>query len=698
MSAALHEQVFDDAANESELDVHGIGRAIARRKWQVIVPVLVACVAAAVYVNVVAPRYTGEAQVLVENQENYFTRPDNVPPEAAPAPDAEAVTSQIQLVTSRDLARDAIKTLGLVGLPELDPGAGGIGPLARILILLGIRRAPTDLSVEDRILQSYYDRLAVAEVGKSRVLAIDFWSKDPELAAKAANTIADLYIGLQADAKRNRARVAADSLATQITALKAKVADAQNQAAAFRASANLLVGNNNTTISTQQLADITSQLAMARTTAADAQAKAHLIRDMLRQGRLNEVPDVANNELIRQISAQRINLRAQIALESRTYLPGHPRIKELNAQLGDLESALKAAAEATARTLENDAQIADTRVVNLQATLDQQKKTVGESSADAVKLRELDSNAQLLQSQLDAATTKYQEALARQSAVSTPGDARVISRAIAPTVPTFPKKLPFMIFATLASLVLSVSWVVAGELLSGRAFAPATAEAPPDHLTAPARQSETAATAHEPPQAPADVDEEGMTAIENILSRFDDDAPGDYAVRVLVAGSSSEVSGLATALSFARALARDRRVILVELEAAGADGTPPPGLFELIAGDASFAEVIDRDRGSRLHFIAAGRSSVDPSDDLDLALEALSQTYDYVVLATPPVNAAPAARVLAREADFIVLVGLDDATDAAARDALVRSGAGEIFVVTAEAEPMLERQSCKTAA
>ena len=378
MSAALHGRVFDDAANDGELDVHGIGRAVARRKWQVIVTTLVAVVATAIYVNVVAPRYTGEAQVLVENQENYFTQADNVPPEAASAPDEEAVTSQIQLVTSRDLARDAIKTLGLAGLPEFNPAAGDSSLLARILIQLGIRRAPTDLAVEDRVLQSYYDRLAVSEVAKSRVLAIDFWSEDPELAAKAANTITDLYIGLQADAKRNRARVAADLLATQITALKANAADAQNQAAAFRASANLLVGNNNMTISTQQLADITSQLATARTAAADAQAKAHLIRDMLRQGRLTEVPDVANNELIRQISAECINLRAQIALESRTYLPGHPRIKELNAQLGDLESALKAAAEETARTLENDAQIADTRVVNLQATLDQQKKTVGE--------------------------------------------------------------------------------------------------------------------------------------------------------------------------------------------------------------------------------------------------------------------------------------------------------------------------------
>lgn len=694
MSEALYEHAFhDDTASDGELDVHGLGRAIARRKWLVIIPTLAVFLAAAIYVNIVTPRYTGEAQVLVENQENYFTRPDNAPAGVDPAPDAEAVTSQVQLVTSRDLARDAIKALGLRGLPEFDPAAGGVGPLGRVLILLGLRRAPTDLSVEDRILEIYYNQLSVSEVAKSRVLEIDFSSEDPELAAKAANTIAALYIGLQADAKRSSARLAADSLGAQIADLRAKVADAENQATSFRASANLLVGNNNTTVSSQQLADMTSQLTMARAAEADAQAKAHLIRDMLRQGRINDIPDVANNELIRQISAQRINLRAQLALESRTYLPGHPRIKELNAQLGDLESNLRAAAEQTARTLENDAQIAGTRLTNLQAAIDQQKKKVGDSSSDAVKMQELDGDAQVLRTQLDAATTKYQEALARENADSTPGDARVISRAIAPILPTFPKKLPLMIFATLAALVLSVAYVLSCELLSGRAFVVAET-VPQTQATAPAAAFEAAPyelRATEPQFAPAvearaGVSDGGTAAIEDVLARLGADAPGDYATRILVAGTPHRTSGLAMAVSLARTLTDDRRVVLVELEAVGAGGTSPPGLFELIAGQASFAEVIHRDRGSRLHSITAGRRSVDASEGLDLALEALSQTYDYVVLATPPVDTA-LVRALVPGADFIVLACIGDAADLAMRDALVRSGAGEVFLVAAEAVP-----------
>ena len=64
-----------------------------------------------------------------------------------------------------------------------DPLVNGIGPLRRLLILLGLASNPYDFPPEDRILDNVYDRLLVYPVGKSRVLAVEFRSKDPELAA-----------------------------------------------------------------------------------------------------------------------------------------------------------------------------------------------------------------------------------------------------------------------------------------------------------------------------------------------------------------------------------------------------------------------------------------------------------------------------------------------------------------------------------
>ena len=323
-----------DGNSGGELDLSGVGAAIWRARRWIALTTLVCAGAAIAFVSVVKPRYTAEAKALVENQESWFTRPDKaLADQGQTAPDAEAVASQAQVVLSRDLARDVIRALNLKGNPEFDPAAGSPGLLSGLASIFGGKPNSRDLAPEDRIFENYYDRLFVFPVVKSRVLQIEFTSQDPELAARAANAIAEAYIGLQSTAKRQNARVVAASLATLLADLRARVGEAERKAEEFRASNGIVLGANNISMTTQQLGDMNGQLTLARAAQADAQAKSRLIRDMLRDGRIGEVPDVANNDLIRRLSEQRALARGQIASEGRTLLPGHPRLKELSAQL-----------------------------------------------------------------------------------------------------------------------------------------------------------------------------------------------------------------------------------------------------------------------------------------------------------------------------------------------------------------------------
>jgi hypothetical protein len=72
-------------------------------------------------VNMVTPAYKSEARILVDGRENVFLRPNGERNEERTALDAEAVTSQVQLLLSRDLAREIIKKNKLAELPEFDP-------------------------------------------------------------------------------------------------------------------------------------------------------------------------------------------------------------------------------------------------------------------------------------------------------------------------------------------------------------------------------------------------------------------------------------------------------------------------------------------------------------------------------------------------------------------------------------------------
>ncbi len=663
-----------------EIDLSGILRVLSAKRWWVVGPTLATLVGALIFVNVVKPRYSAEARVLLENQENFLPRADKTERVTEVLPDAEAVQSQIQLLTSRDLARRVIKMLGLQGDDEFDPLAKGMGLTSRTLVLLGLMRDPTQLSPEDRMLETFADKLSVLSPTKTRVLSIEFTSRNPDLAARGANAVAEAYIEFQQQAKRDNARSAAKTLASLVAELRKQVADAEGRAEQFRVKSGLLLGSNNTTINAQHLSDLNTQLSLSRTAQADAQAKARLLRDMLRQNRIGDIPDVANNEVIRRLLEQRVTLRAQLALESRTLLPGHPRIKELQAQLADLDLQGRSAAERTVRTLENEARIAGARVENLTRTLEAQKQVVGAADAEDVQLRELERTARLYKEQLESATAKYQEVLARENAQGTPADARIFQRALAPQTPSFPKKLPITAFATLAALILSTGVILSGEMLSGRArVTPPKAESRAK-LDAPA-SLETAAVTDATAWRMTEEYEHDHSEVERNDLHFGDGASAEImtgqtseseapsariaqceadrviadereviggidaarlkarCVKVLIASGDKGPLAFNTVLALARGLARRGRAVLVSIDENEAiidqlvtfSDRQPRGLRELVSGVADFGEVIYRDKGSHLHLIPPGFDHSAEQVDIVTVVDALAQTYDFVV-------------------------------------------------------------------
>jgi len=104
--------------------------------------------------------------------------------------------ARFQLLLSRDLAaRQSSKKNKLAERPEFDPVLQGLSfPLKSLLALVGVGRDPFSMTPEERVLDAYFDRLTAYAVDKSRVVVIEFQSRDPELAARVANSIAEGYL------------------------------------------------------------------------------------------------------------------------------------------------------------------------------------------------------------------------------------------------------------------------------------------------------------------------------------------------------------------------------------------------------------------------------------------------------------------------------------------------------------------------
>ena len=683
---------------DSELDLSGLGSALWRKKWLILGPTILIGLLTLIVVQVITPRYQSEARVIVEGRDNVYLRPDADKDTMDRTVDQEAVTSQAQLILSRDLANEVINKLKLNQRPEFDPALGPASPVRSLLAMVGLVRNPMSMTPEERVLEAYYDRLTVYPVDKSRVIVIDFSSEDPELAAQVTNAIADGYLQLLQKVKQDQAQSATQVLAGQVETLRKKVVEAEGKVEAYRARSNLLVGNNNTTLSAQQLGDMTSQLSAARAQKADAESKATLIRGMLKSGQPIESSDILNSELIRRLSEQRVTLRAQLAEQSSTLLDNHPRIKELKAQIADLDRQIDNEAATVARSLDNDAKVAGSRVDALQASLDQLKTQAATNNEDDVQLRELERDAKSQRDLLESYLAKYREASARDAVNASPPDARVISRATVSNVPAYPKKLPTVLIAMLTTLIITSGFVLTKELLAApevpvvapRARARITPAARDSEEIAPSRMASALNVLRKKPR-PSSEPVCPVSAIGDVADdlRHNGSAGGPVAIF----GSAQGLDASWTALKFARMLAESDRTILVGIGSADAAiraasfDAHAAGLADLASGEASFRDIITKDRKTSVHLISSGRAPADRGEILaepvvEPSFEALSRSYDFVIVAAGEI-VGPELEAIAAIAPHAVLAAgtLTSAGTAAARERLLDAGFEDVTVV-----------------
>jgi succinoglycan biosynthesis transport protein ExoP len=639
-----------------------LGRLVAgiQRRWRwIVLPTLVAMLASTAFVLVASPRYTGVAKVLLEDQESYFTRPDKASGlDPAATIDPEAVQSQAEAFASADLARKAIDRLGLASNREFD--------------------ADRDGRIDRRVVDKFLSRLTVFPVPRSRVLQIEFVSRDPELAARGANTVAAVYLESQTDAKASAARTASAWLSREIDELRANVSEADAKVEAFRTDSGLLAGANGQTVPAQQLSELNAQLSNARSAEAAATAKADLLRQLETQGRLDEAPPSIADESMRRSVEQRVALMAQIAEASRTLLPLHPHMKELNAQLAGLDSQIRDAAARNVRVLENDARLARDQVASLSAALARQSRTVATGNADDVRLRALEMDAKGARDQLESYLQKYREAAARDADSAAPANARVIATAEPPRTPTFPKVWQTILLATLAGFIVSGGVAAAATLASdetqprAKPIAPLAPPAPTTEVAASLTSGAPEASKAEPPalteqvvslEITGDAASEPFGSAEALANRLTQLRIPNGRLAALIAGNGSG-RALALALQTARRLSATGSTLFVDLGATQdwladilqreeRDAVEVPGLADLIGGRASFGEVIRRDLTSGLHVIPSGGDAT--GEKLEDIFTALTTAYGCVVFHASDWRSPP-ARLAAGFADEVVLV------------------------------------------
>ena len=169
------------------------------------------------------------------------------------------------------------------------------------------------------------------------------------------------------------------------------------------------------------------------------------------------------------------------------------------------------------------------------------------------------------------------------------------------------------------------------------------------------------------PIAPsADAPRTDVATESGEIGRLADDLAGKAgtARKLTVLGTAPGESVTLTALTLARAMARQAKVVVVDLSGAlptiASTSVDPsaPGLAELMLGQASFGQIITKDRSSRVHLVSAGRPGFDRaqllSPRLTLTIDALLRVYDHVLLDVGAGSDLP-AELLTSQAHAVVV-------------------------------------------
>lgn len=682
--------------------------------------------------SLMTPDYKAESRLLIENRAQSLTGQPDPSGSNDPVLDALNIQSQAQLLQSTDLIKQVAREMKLADRKEFDPDAHA--SLPNPLVILGLKQNPLDLPAEDRVLKTFREKLQVFPIEGSRVIAIEFSSEDARLAAAIPNRIAEVYLSLQSGAKLDTHAETAKWLQPEIATLTQKVNEAEKKVADYRSSSGLFRTSDTSSLSGQQLNDISAELARVRGERANAEARAENVRAALKAGRPSDtLSDVVGSAMIQRLKETEAGLQGQISDLATSLLEGHPRLRGLRAQLSGIRQQIDGETRKILASIESEANVGRLRESQLMQQMNGLKADSAKAGEEEVGLRALEREAAAQRQLLETYLARYREATSRIDRNSTPADARIISTAAEPSEAYFPKVIPITIVVTVATLVISVIIVLVMALFSGRALRPTDAE-----LVEEDRSERLADTPKKPVKAPvlpvseAVMEEEPAVAVSDRaqadipaapaslpvseIARAEDDAFSIEAVRdyiigkevqIAVAVSPSGDEGSTATVMLAREIAEaGRKVVLVDMTGSAcptrlmASSKALSGITDLLCGIAPFADTIHPDRLSDAHVVprgtADGARAMRGADRLGMVIDALAGAYDVVLIECGPAEIASLSRLTRGEDTDIVISapGFDETRLAETAGAFEAAGYRNLMIMAGgRVNPPTDRDS-----
>jgi succinoglycan biosynthesis transport protein ExoP len=675
-----------DIVESDDLNPGGILRAIWRYKVTFIVSTLLFIAVATVVIFTITPLYIPEALVVVGNREATVPQLKADSSGFRPLADTATVQTEMEILRSRSLAAQVVNELKLSERAEFNPkippdrkgGAvqdafetveGWIAtPIAWARELAGrylrgespdtVAAADDRATEENTAVGVFLSKLTVAVKPNSRIIAVLFEDRDPQLATVAVNGLVDHYVSNHLVTTTVATDDATHWLDQTVADLRRRVALSDEAYQQFRAS---LEANGGREFLDRKKTETSLQLATAEVARNEAETRLVRLRALLGRNVSDfATSDVASSPVMQRLRERAAELHGQLAQLSSSLGDSHPKVLTTKAAIAKSNEEMRAEIARLVTSLEGDVRVAVAKEATLRQSLAATSGEIARSSDGQKKLESLKAEALSNRAALEAFLTRRTEALGVSAKPPQRIDAEIVSHASVPQGPMKPRKMILLGLAVVGSTMAGLGITLVREKRDQTFRSSQEIEMDTGARTLaliPLTQNRRGPQ-DEVLASPSSFYGEAIRTLYITLllrQRF-------KMVVVTSARPGEGKTGLATSLALMAARA-GRKVLLIDGDLCTGGASKAFGLAghdgfaELIVGGREFSEVVAMAGPTpNFHFLACGARSnaVAARSALESTLglfRRLREEYDLVIIDSPPVLAVSDAMALSAQAD-----------------------------------------------
>jgi capsular exopolysaccharide synthesis family protein len=632
---------------------------VLRKRWRIVVTVLVVCVAVAVVYTMRQPKvYEAKCSLVIESSApQVFENMKDVIQMTSMS--REFYITQYRIIRSREIAQRVLDRLGL----QTSPRSGGSTDESR-------------QAERESLVQALLEEVKVVPVRDSFIANIQVRDLDPEKAARIANAFADAYVERNLDFKLDGARSAATWLGEQTVGLRKQLENSEMELYKFRKDRSLLDINldDKQGMTRQNLQSLNQKLTDLKTRRIEIESIRKLI--LAAKNNISEresLPEIRDNPVVQRLRENYLDLlRIKADLESR-YGDKHPKIDTIGHQLAELQRDY-------GKELDNVLRAFDKRYQAMVETETSLTKWMNHERQQALDLTKLEIEYRPLARDAENNSKMYSVVTQRHKEVDLTGaspanNVRVLDRATQPRSPVSPIMALNLPLGVALGLVFGLLLAFAIDSLDNTIKNPEAAEelvgAPLLGVIPMLSQARQHSTADAPTRDlvvfkdPTCLAAEACRSIRTNMLFIS--AQQDFSVfSVTSPGPKDGKTTVAIALAVTMAQAGGR-ILLVD-----ADMRRPrvhksfglksdTGISSVMAGDIQLKDAICKSEVPNLDVLPCGPMPPNPAELLHTErfrqiLVQCRGNYDRVILDSPPIGPVTDPAIIGGATDGVVLV------------------------------------------